>query len=111
MNTSSPIFESLSTIKMARLIDAAHQRVIWAGPGIRLKAAEALVTAAKRVGCDWVVVAVDCDENVMRMGYGEIEALQKLREAGITIRQSSGFRSAVLICDDRGWVYAPVALY
>lgn len=111
MGASGLIFESLSTKKMAHLIGAAHRRVIFAGPGIRIPAAEALVAAAQRCGSDRILVAIDCNESVMRMGYGEIEAVLKLREAGIAVRQSSGFRSAVLICDDQGWVYTPVALY
>jgi hypothetical protein len=111
MRVTGLIFESLSTKKMAHLIGAAHRRVIFAGPGVRIPAAEALVAAAQRCGSDRILVAIDCDESVMRMGYGEIEAVLKLREAGIAVRQSSGFRSAVLICDDQGWVYTPVALY
>lgn len=111
MSADGPIFASLSTTKVARLIGTANRRVIFASPGVRLLAAEALIDAARKVGADRILVATDCDEKIMRMGYGEIEAVQRLRDAGVTVRQSSGFRSAVLICDDRGWVYTPVALY
>jgi hypothetical protein len=105
------MFERLTTGKMAKLIEMAQKRVLVAAPGIRSPVADALVATAARVGRANVLVTVDCDESVMRMGYGDLWAVQRLHQAGICVGQSSGFRAAVLICDDRGWVYTPIALY
>jgi hypothetical protein len=57
-----------------------------------------------------VTVVLDCDDEVCRMGYGEIAAIQLLRQMGLGVRQSPGLRIGALICDDRAWVYAPTVL-
>ena len=48
---------------------------------------------------------------VWDMGYGSLEAISKLRDAGISITDSPGFRSGILIVDGRGWVFTPIAWY
>lgn len=39
------------------------------------------------------------------------EAVEVLFAAGITPTHSPGFRSGILIVDDRGWIFTPTALY
>ena len=54
---------------------------------------------------------MDCDEEVFRLGYGDIKALESLREAECAVRQCSGLRIGVLVCDEQAWVFGPTALY
>lgn len=108
---TSPVFVSMASAKMASRIAAARRRVAVAAPGVRIDCAEALAAAVARLGEDSVTVVTDCDEEVFRLGYGDIAALKRLREAGCTVWQSSGLRVGVLVCDDRAWVFAPTALY
>ena len=108
---SDSLFVAMSDTRMAYFISRSRDRVALATPGIGLKTADALVSAAKRIGHDRVFVVTDCDEEVFRLGYGDIEALSTLRESGQTVGQSSGLRIGVLVCDDRAWSFAPTALY
>lgn len=90
---------------------SASKRLIYAAPGIQKEAAEALAKKAGEIGVERVSVSIDLDEHTIRMGYGCIEAIDILRSAGIEPVHSPGFRSGILIIDDRGWVFTPTALY
>lgn len=108
---SSQVFTSMSGNKMAALISRARQRVAVATPGVRSECVQALTEAVSRLGRSAVTVITDCDEEVFRLGYGDVAALKSLRQAGVDVRQSSGLRIGVLVCDDLAWVFAPTALY
>lgn len=105
------IFQSISTAKIAARISAASSRIAIVAPAIWPKTAEAICSAAARLSSDQITVIVDCDEEVCRLGYGDIASLAALREIGVTVRQCSGLRIGVLICDDRAWVFSPTPLY
>jgi hypothetical protein len=96
---------------MAAVIRGADTRVCYVAPGIQVNVANAILESAKRSPNIELTVSVDFDERVMRMGYGHIEGVRVLRDAEIEVRHSPGFRSAVLIADDSGWVFTPTALY
>lgn len=108
---STQVFTSVSGTKMAELISRALQRVAVAAPGIRSECVNVLIDAVSRLGQDAVTVITDCDEEVFRLGYGDIAAVRALSEAGVLVRQSSGLRIGILVCDDRAWAFAPTALY
>ena len=110
MNTRSP-FSALSSRRIALLIGTARNRVIYAAPGIQNEAAVALAKCATNLGADCVTVSIDLDQTTIRMGYGSVEGVKELREAGVDLTQSPGFRSGILIIDERGWVFTPTALY
>jgi hypothetical protein len=110
MNTTA-IFCALSSRRIAGLIRDAEQRICYVAPGIQDEPAVALVELAARSPTVELNVSVDFDERTLRMGYGSLSAVERLRGAGILVGQSSGFRSAVLIIDERGWVFSPTALY
>ena len=57
-----------------------------------------------------VEVVIDCDDEVLRLGYGNMKAIARLNNAGIPLRQSTGLRVGVLIVDDE-WLFTPTALY
>lgn len=105
------VFVSMSDGKMASLIGRAQRRVAVAAPAIRQLTATALLAAKCRIAPEAFAVVTDCDEEVFRLGYGDFKAIKTLQEAGVPLRQSSGLRIGVLLCDDEAWVFAPTALY
>lgn len=107
----SEVFTAMSARRMAWLAQSAQRRIMACLPAIRKTAAEAICDAVQRLGASQVHVVVDCDEEVYRLGYGDIEAVHALREAGVNVRQSSGLRIGLLIVDDCAWVFTPTALF
>jgi hypothetical protein len=110
MNTTA-IFCALSSRRIAGLICDARHRVCYVAPGIQDEPSAALVELVARSPAIELNVNVDFDERTLRLGYGSLSAMERLRGAGILVGQSPGFRSAVLIVDDNGWVFSPTALY
>jgi len=104
-------FLGLKAERICEEINSAKRRVIYVAPGIRKTVSEAIIKALTRLGPDSITVIVDCDEETCRLGYGDIEAIKLLTSKGVTLRQSKGLRLGLLVCDDRGWSFAPVALY
>lgn len=109
MNTST-LFCHLSSTRIAELIRSAKHSVCYAGPGIHAQPADSMVKVAEKLGPEMITVCVDFDERVMRMGYGDIEAVKKLRNAGITVNHSPGLRSALFTVDGEGYIFTPTHL-
>lgn len=110
MNPTS-ILSTLAARSIAAWVRQAQSRVVYAAPGIHLQPAAALAELASRLPLSSITVSLDFDERTLRMGYGSLAAVEALRKAGIEPTHSPGFRSAVLIVDDAGWVFTPTALY
>jgi len=110
MHTDS-LFCSLSSFSIADLIRSARQAICYAGPGMQQNVAQAMLEASGRLGVEMLTVCLDFDERVMRMGYGEVEAIGLLRNAGIDVSDVAGLRTAFVIVDDVGFVFTPTALY
>ena len=108
---SEPIFLSLNSIEVAKLIRAARRSVCFAAPGILREPANAMVEVAARIGPELVTVCLDFDEKVMRMGFGEMEAVNSLRNANIEVRTVQGMRTGLVIVDGEGYIFTPTALY
>ena len=104
-------FCHLSSSHIADLIDNANDSVCYAAPGLQLLPAKALVNAVKRLGTEMLTVWIDFDERVMRMGYGDIEAVKILCDAGITVSHAPMLRSALIIVDGQGYTFTPTPLY
>lgn len=109
--TTATLFRVITTSSISLLIGTAQQRVCYAGPGIHLVAARAIVDVARSLGPEMVTVCLDFDEQVMRMGYGDIEAVRIIRDAGICVTNAPGMRTALVIVDDEGFIFTPTALY
>ncbi len=87
------MFCALSSADMASVVRDAKQTICFAGPGIHLPVAQAMRDAISRLGPEMITMCLDFDERVMRMGYGSIEAVAFLRDAGISVRSASGMRT------------------
>lgn len=109
--STDALFCSLSSQRIADLIRSARQSVCYAAPGVQSGVAKAMVETGARLGPEILTVCLDFDERVMRMGYGEIGAVQLLRDAKVHVRSSPGLRTALVIVDDTGFIFTPTALY
>lgn len=105
------LFVTFTSTEVANFIRSAERSVCYAGPGIQWKVAEAMSEAAKRLGPEMLTVCLDFDERVMRMGYGEIRAVEQLRKDGILVRSAPGLRTALVIADKSGFIFTPTPLY
>jgi hypothetical protein len=105
------LFRSLDSLAMADFISRARIAVCYAAPGLRQKTADALAQTAQRIGPDLITVYLHFDERVMRMGYGELAAVETLRNAGIGVNSLSGLRTSLVIVDDEGYIFTPTALF
>lgn len=109
--SSDVLFCSLSSAQIAEQIRFAQQSVCFAAPGLQQVVADAMVETAKRLGPEMITVSVDFDERTMRMGYGHIEAIEKLRAAGILVQSAPGLRTALVVVDGVGFIFTPTPLY
>lgn len=109
--TSDTFFCHLSSNRIVEIIQNAKGTICYAGPGIQIEPARAMVEASRRLGPEMLTVWVDFDERVMRMGYGDIQAVKLLREAGITVSHAPSLRSALIIADGEGYTFTPTPLY
>lgn len=110
MNNNS-FFGHLSSKRIAEIIARSKGPICYAAPGIHLGPAQALAGKAKNIGTNLITIWIDFDERVLRMGYGDIEAVKVLREADIDIQHAAGLRSALFIADGEGYSFSPVPLY
>ena len=104
-------FCHLSSSRIVEIINRAKRTVCYAGPGVQLEPARAMVEVAKRLGPEMVTVWIDFDERVLRMGYGDIAAVKLLRDAGILVCHAPALRSALIIADGAGYSFTPTPLY
>ena len=54
-----------------------------------------------------VRVVIDSDSDAFLLGFGDPDGLYLLIDRGIDVRRATGLRIAVLVADDRAWVYSP----
>ncbi|MFC7410253.1 hypothetical protein [Hydrogenophaga atypica] len=108
---SGALFCELSPRRIAEWVRSAEGAVCYAGPGIQLDLAQAMVETAERLGKEMLTVSLDFDDRVMRMGYGDVGAVRLLLDAGISVLDSPGLRTALVVVDNEGYVFTPTALY
>jgi hypothetical protein len=111
MSKNENIFCNLTSKRIAELISEAETTVCYSAPSIQLEPAQALVEASKKLGVEMLTVSIDFDERTLRLGYGSLEAINLLREAGMIVNHAEGIRQALLIVDDDGYSYTPTPLY
>lgn len=104
-------FTQINSDALASLIQNTTSCLCYAAPGIQLIPAKAIVDLCQRIGTDLIQVFLDVDENVLRMGYGDIEAIDLLNQAGISVQHIPGLRNGLIITDDSGYSYTPTALF
>ena len=105
------LFCTLDSQRIANFIRSAERFVGYAGPGVQVTPAQAMAAISARLGVEVVTVCLDFDERVMRMGFGDMDAVKCLRDAGIVVRHAPGLRTALVLVDDEGYIFTPTALY
>ena len=108
---SEPLFRSLDSAAMADEIRRAQHSVCYAAPGIHREPAKAMAEVARWIGPELITVCLDFDERVLRMGYGDLAAVNSLREAGIIVSSTPGLRTGLVLVDHQGYIFTPTALY
>ena len=109
--TTESLFCTLSSLRIAEMVRTARRAVCYAGPGIQVDVAQAMAETAQRLSPEMLTVCLDFDDQVMRMGYGNVEAVQLLLDAGIAVQSSPGLRTALVVVDNEGYIFTPTALY
>ena len=109
--TEEDLFCHLTSTSIINMILSSEGAICYAAPGIQTNLAKAIITTAERIGFELIDICIDFDERVMRMGYGEIEAVKILRKTGIRVSSSPGLRSGLFIAGSKGYVFTPTALY
>lgn len=107
---SDAFFTNMNSQSLSELMSGAGSSILYAAPGIHEKPARALIDASVRLGADLVMVFLDVSENVVRMGYGQMEAIRALQAAGIVVRTIPGLRNGLVVVDGDGYSYTPTAL-
>jgi hypothetical protein len=94
------------------LIASAQKRIVFVAPGLTLAVAEVLGNRFHELdGALDITVVLDSDEDVCRIGYGEVAALQALhklaQEHGFWLKSQPGLRVGVLLADEQTLVWSP----
>jgi len=96
---------------LTQLIRQAQRRIVLIAPGLFLPVAKALCDRFKEVERLEVSVILDADDDVCRIGFGELAALQLVHKqagaAGFYVRSQPGLRVGVLLVDDQTLVWSP----
>jgi len=109
--SSDSFFCHLSSKLISELIEKSKEPICYSAPGLQRIVAEAMAKAATNISPDLITVWIDFDERVMRMGYGDIDAVTILHKAGISVRHAKGLRSAFIIANGEGYAFTPTPLY
>ena len=104
-------FQHINSEVLCEIIAQTKKSLCYAAPGIQKIPAAEIVTLSENIGPELISVVLDIDENILRMGYGTLEAINLLRDHGITIQHISGLRNGLIVSDDIGFSYTPTALF
>ena len=104
-------FCAVDDATLVGLIAGAQKRIVFIAPGLELPVAEALGKRLGDVDGMDITVILDAAEDVCRIGFGEIRALQLLHkmvnQAGFALRSQPGLRVGVLLADEKMLVWSP----
>jgi hypothetical protein len=104
-------FTQITSQSLQSMIEQAKKSVIIAAPGIQKNVAEAILLAAKRLGSEMVIVCLDVSEHALRLGYGDISAIEMLKDDGVLLQHVEHLRFALVVVDGNGYSFTPNALY
>jgi hypothetical protein len=95
------------------LISRARTRLVVIAPALTRLVAEALARRFVDLGKLDMTVILDSDPEVYRLGFGDPDALEAIREASarslFDLRQQPGVRIGVIVSDDTTMVYSPIS--
>lgn len=95
------------------LIKSAKRRLVVIAPALSKAVASALASRFDDLERLDVRVILDADAEVYRLGFGEHEALEEIRDAAsrnlLDLRVQPGVRIGVIISDEDTMVFAPIS--
>ncbi len=104
-------FIAVDDTALIGLIRAARRRIVFVSPGLSVAVAQALGQRLDEIDTLELTVVLDPDEEVCRIGYGELPALQHLHalagRKGYYLRAQPGLRVGVLLSDDETMIWSP----
>jgi hypothetical protein len=96
---------------LSEFVRSAKVRLVILAPAVSTSVGEAIADRWSALGRDAVTVVLDVDPEVYRLGYGNIEALERLEQVaaafGTMVTRHKGIRVGMVIADDRTLVYSP----
>lgn len=104
-------FISVTTESLLSFLGRAKKRIIIAKPGYNLEEINTLINLVKNTKIDCSLY-VDPDENAIRWGFGQHDALKKIKNnlELLNVLTVQRIRLSVLIVDDLALVFSPIAL-
>ncbi|MDM7942578.1 MAG: hypothetical protein QUV35_08110 [Hydrogenophaga sp.] len=106
-------FCAVDDAALIQLLGQARRRIVFIAPGLNLPVAHALGQRFDEIDDLDVTVVLDPDEDVCRIGYGEVAALQHLhalaQRQGFWLKSQPGLRVGVLLADEQTLVWSPTA--
>ena len=113
MVTDERTFTVATDDAVTAMIQSARRRLVVIAPALSQAVADALADRIDELADLDVRVIVDADAEVYRLGFGEREALQVIRETAsrslLDLREQPGVRIGVIISDEDTMVFAPVS--
>jgi hypothetical protein len=104
-------FCTVNDAVLIRLIQKAVRRIVFIAPGVHEEIANALGQRFSEVGGIEITIIIDPDEDVCRIGYGDLKGLQRLQELakhnGFWVKSQPGLRVGVVLADDQMLVWSP----
>lgn len=108
-------FTNVNDQVLIQAISKATERIVFIAPGVSKRVAMALQDKIAEMQGRYVAIVLDVDPEVCRLGYGEVEGLECVRQAaakwGITLDHQPGIRIGVLTTNDQTLIYAPTPQY
>ena len=107
----SRTFTTATDDSLIALIEGAQNRLAVIAPGLTTPVAKALAARMKELPTLSLTAILDADAEVYRMGYGDAEALEIIRETSLNemfdLREQTGVRIGVVISDAARWFTLP----
>jgi hypothetical protein len=104
-------FCAVDDAALIALIQDARKRIVFIAPGVHEPVALALGKRFHEIDSLEVTVVLDPDEEVCRIGYGDVKGLELVNEYakqnGFWVRSQPGLRVGVLLADDKTLVWSP----
>jgi len=105
---------AVDDVMLQKYILSAQNRLLIMAPGVSESVADSIIETWKRLGQDKTTVILDVDPEVCRLGFGTIEAVEKLdncaREFGGILAHQPGVRIGLLVCDGTTIIFSPTPL-
>lgn len=109
----STTFVGASDAEIINLVVRAKRRLVVIAPAHSSKVARAIAERMDDLPELSLSVILDPDPEVYRMGYGEVDALEIIRDAAarssFRLQEQEGIRICAIVSDDSTMIYSPVS--